>query len=277
MPNDYDKIIKENLEAVLLPLVQKLLQIEPKKMEEMPDDLQVTLERKPDLLKKVTGVAGDVFILHIEFQTIDDPLMQYRMLEYHAILMRKYLLPVRQLVLFLGKGTSHMPDEIIADGLHFHYTLKNIQDYHFSALLTSEIPEEIILAILGDFGNEEPVRVVRKILERLQKLSANKLKLQRYIRQLAVLSNLRNLRDETINQLKEMSFTYDITKDTLYKEGVEKGLEKGVEKGIEKNKQEVVLRMLKSGALSVAQIAEFTDVPEKQVLQLQKKLAKKKK
>jgi predicted transposase YdaD len=70
-----------------------------------------------------------------------------------------------------------------------------------------------------------------------------------------------------------MSFTYDISKDTLYKEGVEKGLEKGIEKG----KHEVVLRMLKSGTLSTAQIAEFADVPEKQVLQLQKKLAEKKK
>ncbi len=273
MPNNYDKIIKENLEAVLLPLIQKLLQIEPESMEEIPDDLQVTLERKPDLLKKVTVLTGDVFILHIEFQTIDDPLMHYRMLEYRALLMRKYMLPVRQVVLFLGKGTSAMPDEMNAEDLHFRYTLKSIQEYHYATLLASEIPEEIILAILGNFDNEEPIEVVRKILERLQKLSANQPKLQRYIRQLAVLSNLRNLRNETIKQLKDMSFTYDISKDTLYKEGVEKGLEKGIEKG----KHEVVLRMLKSGTLSTAQIAEFADVPEKQVLQLQKKLAKKKK
>ncbi len=266
------KTIKENLEAVLLPLIRKMLHIEPKSVEEMPDDLQVTLERKPDLLKKVIVLPEDVFILHVEFQTVDDALMHYRMLEYRALLMRKYLLPVKQVVLYLGKGASSMPYHLTVEDLSFRFMLKNIQEYHYSTLLSSEIPEEIILAVLGDFDQERPVEVVKKILERLQKLSGNKQKLQRYIRQLTVLSNLRNLREETINQLKSMNITYDITKDVLYQEGIEKGIEKGIERGIEKGKRGVILKMLKSGTLTVAQIAEFTEVSEKYVKQLEKKI-----
>ncbi len=48
MSNHFDKIFKENSEAWILPLARKLLDLDPEKLEEVPDDLQRTLERKPD-------------------------------------------------------------------------------------------------------------------------------------------------------------------------------------------------------------------------------------
>jgi hypothetical protein len=36
--------------------------------EELPDDVQHTKERKPDVLKKITDKNGDTFVLHIEWQ-----------------------------------------------------------------------------------------------------------------------------------------------------------------------------------------------------------------
>ncbi|MGB3589188.1 MAG: hypothetical protein WBA23_21760 [Tunicatimonas sp.] len=54
MANEYDKIIKENIEALILPLAGRLFQLEIKSMTEVPDELQVTLERKPDYLKHIT-------------------------------------------------------------------------------------------------------------------------------------------------------------------------------------------------------------------------------
>jgi hypothetical protein len=53
MANDYDKIIRENIEAIILPLANRLFQLEIKSMEEVPDELQVTVERKPDFLEAV--------------------------------------------------------------------------------------------------------------------------------------------------------------------------------------------------------------------------------
>lgn len=51
MAQDYDKIFKENIEEIILPLTEKLLNIHPEKSEEIPDDLQRTIERKPEIAK----------------------------------------------------------------------------------------------------------------------------------------------------------------------------------------------------------------------------------
>ncbi|WP_020602503.1 hypothetical protein [Spirosoma spitsbergense] len=49
MSQDYDKIIKENIEEIMLPLARKVLNLpEPAGIVEIPDDLQYTIERKPD-------------------------------------------------------------------------------------------------------------------------------------------------------------------------------------------------------------------------------------
>ena len=68
MPNEYDKIFKENIEAVILPIADKLLGIHAEQLEEIPGDLQVTLERKPDFTKKALDKNQQPFILHLEFQ-----------------------------------------------------------------------------------------------------------------------------------------------------------------------------------------------------------------
>ena len=45
------KILKENIEEILIPLAEKLLQISLANAKELPDAIQITLEREPDLLK----------------------------------------------------------------------------------------------------------------------------------------------------------------------------------------------------------------------------------
>lgn len=66
--SQYDKIFKENIEAVIPALMQKVLGITAVQSEELPDDLLHTKERKPDVLKKVTDEWGEIFILQIECQ-----------------------------------------------------------------------------------------------------------------------------------------------------------------------------------------------------------------
>ena len=79
--SQYDKIFKENIEAVISSIMQNLLDITAVSLEELPDDIQHTKERKPDVLKKVTDTKGDTFVLQIEFQVRDEPKMIYRMAE----------------------------------------------------------------------------------------------------------------------------------------------------------------------------------------------------
>ncbi len=66
--SQYDKILKENLEAIIPGLMENVLGITVVESEELPDDVQHTKERKPDVLKKITDAQGNTFVLQIEFQ-----------------------------------------------------------------------------------------------------------------------------------------------------------------------------------------------------------------
>lgn len=66
--SQYDKILKENLEAIIPGLMEHVLGIKVASSEELPDDIQHTKERKPDVLKKITDSEGNTYVLQIEFQ-----------------------------------------------------------------------------------------------------------------------------------------------------------------------------------------------------------------
>jgi len=53
MANEYDVIFKENLEAFFLPLFAQITQTDFAQTEDINVELQATLERKADFLKKV--------------------------------------------------------------------------------------------------------------------------------------------------------------------------------------------------------------------------------
>ena len=61
--NQYDKIFRENLEAIIPGLMENVLGITAVSSEELPDDIQHTKERKPDVLKKVTDSQGNTYVL----------------------------------------------------------------------------------------------------------------------------------------------------------------------------------------------------------------------
>ena len=75
---DFDRVIKENIEALFLALSEKLLGIKISNPVDLPEKLQTTVEREPDFLKKVSSDDGSDFILHLEFQTSDESKMVYR-------------------------------------------------------------------------------------------------------------------------------------------------------------------------------------------------------
>ena len=83
---DYDKVIKENIEAVFLPLLEKFTGIKIVQSFEIKDKVQRTVEREPDFLKRIVDQSGKELILQLEFQTQDDHEMVYRMAEYRALL-----------------------------------------------------------------------------------------------------------------------------------------------------------------------------------------------
>jgi hypothetical protein len=262
LANDYDKILKENIAALLLPLTEKYLNIKIKDSRELKDKLQTTIEKEPDFIRAVKTDRDEEFILHIEFQTQDEEAMIYRMQEYYGLLRRKHQLPVKQFVIYLGKQPSKMQTQLSSQEIFTGFNLKSLRDYSYEGLLNSHIPEEIILAILSDFNKQKPTEIIRRILEKLKGIGTDEITLRKYIRQLAVLARLRNLTKETQKQIQDMGLTYNVTEDYLYQEG-------------QKTKErDIVIKMLKDKTLSIEKIADLIGVTVDYVKQIEKELKK---
>ncbi len=266
---EYDRVIKENIEAIFLPLLEKLLNIKIKKSFEIKDKIQKTIEREPDFLKKIIDDNNSEFILQIEFQTNNDPEMVYRMAEYKAIIQRKYQLPVRQFVIYLGAIKPTMKTQLPSDEQITGFELKNIHDFPADITLKSDVPEEIILSILADYSKVDTKKVIEQIIAKLQKATKNETQLRQSIQQLLILSRLRNLDEAIENQIKDMPITYDITTDRLYN----KGIEQGIEQGIEKNRNQIILNALKKKKLTVEEIADLAGATINEVLSIQSSLS----
>ena len=151
-----------------------------------------------------------------------------------------------------------MHGSLKADTFVFQYQLINIKEYRHEDLLKSEIPEEIILAVLANFSNQPSEHVIRSILQRLQAVSKTENTLRKYIRQLGVLSRLRKLEDITLKEVKAMPITYDFKTDYLYLEG----------------KKEMIVELLKEGSFSVKKIAKLAKVDVKYVREIEKAIEK---
>lgn len=262
LASDYDKILKENIASVFLPLSEKYLGIRIIKSEELKDKIQTTIEKEPDFIRIVETDQGEKFILHLEFQSMDEEGMIYRMQEYYGMLRKKYQLPVRQFVIYLGQKASRMQTKLAPDEIFEGFTLKSLRDYSYQNLLDSQVPEEIILAVLADFEGKKPTEILRNIIRKLQEISKEEITLKKYIRQLSVLARLRNLSQQTKKQIGQMALSYNIKEDAFYQEGQK-----------EREKQ-IIVKMLKDKTLTIEKIAEIVDVSVDYVRQIAKELKK---
>ena len=57
-----------------------------------------------------------------------------------------------------------------------------------------------------------------------------------------------------------MALSFDVEKDELFQQGMEKGLEEGLEKGLEEGKLQAIAQLLKDGSLSKEKIAQVMGV-----------------
>ncbi|MEM9721383.1 MAG: hypothetical protein AAGA10_19115 [Bacteroidota bacterium] len=277
----FDKIIKENREAFFAPFIKKVLGIEIVEAVPLAEKLQTTLEREIDFVRKVKDKNSEEYILHLEFQTKEESDMVYRMAEYRAILQRKYKLPVRQYVIFLGEGVAKMRNTLKKEEEITGFELCSLSEVDYSELLASSIPQEVLFAILCNFQSEDPGIVVSHILNRLKEISPDKASLRKFITQLNIFSQLRKLEKVVYNQAFEMPIEIDITQNYVYKlaakkgldQGLAKGLEQGLDLGIERTKIQTVKNALNSraflnGAISYEDIAEISGLSVDQVKEI---------
>jgi hypothetical protein len=277
----YDKIFKENMEAALPGIMKHLLGIYPFQTEELPDSIQHTKEREPDVLKKVIDQKGNAFVLQAEFQLNNDPEMAFRMADYYIMLTRKYKLPVRQHVVYIGKNRLRMPDRLKLECMQFHYSIVSLSTIDYHLFLASDKPEEKILALLADFGKEDPEQVIEDIVHQISAVSSGSLEVERYKSQLQILSRLRNftgpikqkIMDSITKYLLEME---DKEEDILYQQGEAKGKAIGKAIGMAEGKAEAnaesVKNLLAENRFTLDEISRFAGVTKAFVENIKKNL-----
>ena len=253
---DYDRIIKENIEAILMALGKKLLGFEMSNPRPITEKLQVTIEREPDFLKMVTLEDGKDIVLHLEFQRNDEPDMVYRMAEYRAIVQRKYRMPVRQYVIYLGMDRPGMRTELRAEEQIKGFELRNIHDIPLNQVIDSDVPEEIVLAILTDYPEADADMVISRIIQKLKQVAPDEAEFKKSLQQLVTLSRIRKLEERTEKQIAAMPITYDIETDYLYLKGKEK----------------VIINLLEQTSMTVEEIAKVAEVSVETVLKVKESL-----
>jgi hypothetical protein len=80
---------------------------------------------------------------------------------------------------------------------------------------------------LTNFENKNPEDIITNILHNIKNVKIGTLKKEQFVRQLGLLSKIRNLKT-IVNQLsnKMMAIKFLVEDDIFYKNGMEKGLEK---------------------------------------------------
>lgn len=134
--------------------------------------------------------------------------------------------------------------------------------------INSNVPEEVILAILCDFGEDQPQKVVQQILYNLSKLLRQSTRIKKYQKQLLTLSRLRKMELIVKTEVEAMTIHYDIETDGLYLQGKEEGIERGIEKGIELEKQQLVHKLWIFQENSLEKMAFLVDLSLERVTEI---------
>ena len=200
----------------------------------LKEKMQTTIEVEMDFFYIIETDTGEKFILHLEFESGNNLAMIYRVGEYHGMALRRHKMEIRHLVIYLGDEMPTMRTELKPEEVFSRFDLMNVKDLNTNELLSSQVPEVVLVAILANYPKEDAETILRTIVENLKQLVKHKRTFKKYLNQLMMLSRLRKIEELTIKIVEEMPVHYDITTDALYKRGTEKGREKGREEGIEK-------------------------------------------
>ena len=81
--------------------------------------------------------------------------MIFRMGEYHALIVKKYKLPIRHIVIYPGKKVSSMSKELDSELVFDSFELIDIGQIDSEVFLSSQVPEVVIMGLLAKFDKEE--------------------------------------------------------------------------------------------------------------------------
>jgi len=229
-----DIISKDIFKHIAVDLANLLFncQIQPQdKLTILETEHQRIQDRRADLVLEVKPVHKT----HIEIQNSYHPQMVHRMLSYYLDISAIYpKTPIYQYVVYIGKMTSPMKNQLQQDQIDYQYTLLDIQTIKCRDLMRQGTPDALVLAILCDFGEKSPQTMVNSIVKGLSECCAdNDSEYRRYLIMLEILADNRDLKNQ-VKEAEEMITQIQIENLPSYEIGMEKGLERGMERGLER-------------------------------------------
>ena len=150
-----------------------------------------------------------------------------------------------------------MSTQFKSKGLNFEYQLRSIKDFDYQLFLKSSKPEEVVFAVLSNFGEDIPKIAIEKIIDRLEETTENELSLKKYINQLRVLAELRKL-DLQIDEIMESISKYLNEENDYF---------------VVKAKRKIVENLLKETDMALDKIAKIAGVTIDFVVNIQQKLS----
>ncbi|GAB2593306.1 hypothetical protein [Spirosoma areae] len=169
----------------------------------------------------------------------------------------------------------------------------SFQQFDYTIFLSSDKPEEILFALLADYGEKSPEVILESMVNRIYETTTGSLAFERYISQLRVLVQLRKLQPVLETVMEKLTQYFKEQEDPFYKKGQrlgfslglengkKQGIEQGKKQGIEQGKKQgtstkerlVVINLLQETHFSSAEIARLADVPVSFVEKLKKELS----
>ena len=292
--NQHDKIIKESIEETMYFILKTFANIEVLKSKNLPTEIQQTQERKPDFLKLITDTSGVERIVHLEFHVKDEADISYRAFETCAMMKRKRPhLDMFQIIIYMGEKPA---EKILAEhsGSQYSYKVKLIQFINtpVEVFLKSESAAEILLGVLGDFGDKSAEVVLPQLIEKVLKYSKTDLERLKFLQHLRIFGKLRNF-EQLINKIMENTIAYFGLKDEddyMYKKGAEAQRKESLRKEIaamqrlERSQRFTVIELLDAATLTEEQIkkvfevtSDFIQVIKNDLLAAPKKISRLKK
>ena len=189
--------------------------------------------------------------------------MVYRMAEYYVMLERKYKLPVRQFVIFLGSATPQMTTRLDRPNLIFNFPLISFATLDYRLFLRSDRPEDVLLSVLANFDSDNADTALRQIIRRIEETSGGDFSLRKHINQLRVLAQLRNLGVKLKSAMDSIAQFISPEKDAFYLIGQER------------TEERIVRSLLSEVDMSVERIAKLAGVTIEFVEQVRQKMTDK--
>ncbi len=186
-------------------------------------------------------------MLHIEFEREVKSSMVYRMGVYHALILEEFRLPVKQVVVNLDERIARVPTDFKHEESFKGYELVNLHQFDPNEMISSQVPEMIILAVLGHFEVERVEAFLRLIIRKLKEVCQSEGELLKYLNQLTLLSRIRKFEKITKKTISDMPITYDVKKDAFYIEGQADGLAKGLKQGLSQGISQGISQGLSQG------------------------------